>query len=42
MFTIQIDERTAKTIETAAILAGVSVADYVSQLVADKMQCNSR
>lgn len=39
---IQLDEKTAKTIEAAAIVAGVSISDFVSSLVASKMNVSSR
>ena len=33
MVSIQVDEKTAKAIEMAATIAGLSVAEYVSSLV---------
>lgn len=36
MVSIQVDEKTAKAIEMAATVAGLSVAEYVSSLVSTR------
>ena len=42
MVSIQLDEKTAKTIEAAAIVAGVSISDFVSSLISSKMNMGTR
>jgi len=42
MVSIQLDEKTAKTIEAAAIVAGVSISDFVSSLISSKTNVSSR
>ena len=36
MVSIQLDDKTARTIEAAAIVAGVSNSDFVSSLISSK------
>ena len=42
MVSIQLDEKTAKTIEAAAMVAGVSISDFVSGLISSKTNVSSR
>ena len=36
MVSIQLDDKTARTIEAAALVAGVSISDFVSSLISSK------
>ena len=42
MVSIQLDDKTARTIEAAAIVAGVSISDFVSSLISSKMSMSSK
>lgn len=42
MVSIQLDDKTARTIEAAAIVAGVSISDFVSSLISSKTSTSSK
>lgn len=42
MVSIQLDERTAKAIEVAARVAGLSISDFVNSLISSKANMSSK